>query len=128
MVHCDYSWHGTTPGPQRSWAESRGLLLARDYSWPVTPVSRRRSISKDSWPVTPVSRRRPISKDSWPVTPVSRRRSISKGAYHQRQSLLLQPRQRWYFVAAHDACLLSSTARHESVCCRGCRLRSLLPS
>ena len=35
--HCDYSWHGTTPGPQRSWAESRRLLLARDYSWPVTP-------------------------------------------------------------------------------------------
>ena len=34
--HCDYSWHGTTPGPQRSWAESRRLLLARDYSWPVT--------------------------------------------------------------------------------------------
>ena len=25
---CDYSWHGTTPGPQRSWAESRRLLLA----------------------------------------------------------------------------------------------------
>ena len=36
--HCDYSWHGTTPGPRRSWAESRRLLLARDYSWPVTPV------------------------------------------------------------------------------------------
>ncbi len=36
---CDYSWHGTTPGPQRSWAESRRLLLARDYSWPVTPVT-----------------------------------------------------------------------------------------
>ena len=35
---CDYSWHGTTPGPQRSWAESRRLLLARDYSWPVTPA------------------------------------------------------------------------------------------
>ena len=30
--HCDYYWHGTTPGPQRSWAESRGLL-----QWPVTP-------------------------------------------------------------------------------------------
>ena len=28
----------TTPGPQRSRAESRRLLLARDYSWPVTPV------------------------------------------------------------------------------------------
>ena len=27
----------TTPGPQRSRAESRRLLLARDYSWPVTP-------------------------------------------------------------------------------------------
>ena len=39
--HCDYSGHGTThdPGPQRSWAESRRLLLARDYSWPVTPAS-----------------------------------------------------------------------------------------
>ena len=37
----DYSWHGTTPGPQRSWAESRRLLLARDYSWPVTPVLQR---------------------------------------------------------------------------------------
>ena len=34
------SWHGTTPGPQRSWAESRRLLLARDYSWPVTPGSK----------------------------------------------------------------------------------------
>ena len=45
--HCDYSWHGTTPSPQacspqaiaarsrgtqRSWAESRRLLLARDAS------------------------------------------------------------------------------------------------
>ena len=30
---CDYSWHGTTSGPQRSWAESKRLLLARDYSW-----------------------------------------------------------------------------------------------
>ena len=29
----------TTPGPQRSRAESRRLLLARDYSWPVTPVA-----------------------------------------------------------------------------------------
>ena len=29
----------TTPGPQRSRAESRRLLLARDYSWPVTPAS-----------------------------------------------------------------------------------------
>ena len=28
----------TTPGPQSSRAESRRLLLARDYSWPVTPV------------------------------------------------------------------------------------------
>ena len=28
----------TTPGPQRSRAESRRLLLARDYSWPVTPA------------------------------------------------------------------------------------------
>ena len=28
----------TTPGPQRSRAESRQLLLARDYSWPVTPA------------------------------------------------------------------------------------------
>ena len=27
----------TTPGPQRSRAESRRLLLARAYSWPVTP-------------------------------------------------------------------------------------------
>ena len=39
-LHCDYSWHGTTPGPQRSWAESRRLLLARDYAWPVTPAGR----------------------------------------------------------------------------------------
>ena len=37
--YCDYSWHWTTPGPLRSWAESRRLLLARDYSWPVTPGS-----------------------------------------------------------------------------------------
>ena len=22
VPHCDYSWHGNTPGPQRSWAES----------------------------------------------------------------------------------------------------------
>ena len=29
---CDYSWHGTTPGTQRSWAESRRLLLARSYA------------------------------------------------------------------------------------------------
>ena len=28
----------TTTGPQRSRAESRRLLLARDYSWPVTPA------------------------------------------------------------------------------------------
>ena len=35
--YCDYSWHGTTPGPLRSRAESWRLLLARDYSWPVTP-------------------------------------------------------------------------------------------
>ena len=39
-LHCDYSWHWTTPGPQRSWAESRRLLLARDYAWPVTPAGR----------------------------------------------------------------------------------------
>ena len=30
----------TTPGPLRSRAESRRLLLARDYSWPVTPGPR----------------------------------------------------------------------------------------
>ena len=29
----------TTPGPQRSRAESRRILLARDYSWTVTPGS-----------------------------------------------------------------------------------------
>ena len=28
------SWPETTPGPQRSWAKSRRLLLARDYSQP----------------------------------------------------------------------------------------------
>ena len=54
--HCDYSWHGTTPGPQRSWTESRRLLLARDYSWPVTPdmMFCRRSVIgrfKESWSV-----------------------------------------------------------------------------
>ena len=43
---CDYSWHGTTSGPQRSWAESRRLLLARDYSWPVTPGCRRQMCPK----------------------------------------------------------------------------------
>ena len=32
--HCDYSWHGTTPGPRRSWAESMRT---------PTPVSRARS-------------------------------------------------------------------------------------
>ena len=37
LAHCNYSWHGTTPGPQRSRAESRRLLLARDHSWTVTP-------------------------------------------------------------------------------------------
>ena len=31
----------TTPGPQRSRAESRRLLLARDYSWTVTPPKNR---------------------------------------------------------------------------------------
>ena len=29
----------TTLGPHRSRAESRRLLLARDYSWPVTPAT-----------------------------------------------------------------------------------------
>ena len=38
LAYCDYSWHGTTPGPQLVRAESSRLLLARDYSWPVTPV------------------------------------------------------------------------------------------
>ena len=48
--HCDYSWHGTTAGPQRNWAESRrlgGLLLARDYSWHgTTPDPWHRSCPK----------------------------------------------------------------------------------
>ena len=42
---CDYSWHTATTGMgpllDRSvagWAGSRRLLLARDYSWPVTPA------------------------------------------------------------------------------------------
>ena len=49
--HCDYSWHGTTPGPQRSWAESRRLLLAWDYSWPVTPVPVQSSYCASTCPV-----------------------------------------------------------------------------
>ena len=38
----------TTPGPQRSRAESRRLLLARDYSWPVTPDSQSREPRMES--------------------------------------------------------------------------------
>ena len=46
-VNVSYRWHhtATTPGTGlllarsvRSWAESRRLLLARDYCWPVTPA------------------------------------------------------------------------------------------
>ena len=46
MYHTDVTTPGTlrlllartTPGPQRSRAESKRLLLARDNSWPVTPA------------------------------------------------------------------------------------------
>ena len=38
----------TTPGPQRSRTESRRLLLARDYSWSVTPGSICNEISDDA--------------------------------------------------------------------------------
>ena len=40
LAHCAYSWPGTTPGPQRSWAESSRL-----YSWHgTTPGPWHRSI------------------------------------------------------------------------------------
>ena len=48
LAHCDYSWHGTTLGPQRSWAESRLLLLAWDYSGPVTPARSSPSVTTNA--------------------------------------------------------------------------------
>ena len=39
----DYSWHGTTPSPRRRWAESRRLLMARDYSKPAEALGRKQA-------------------------------------------------------------------------------------